>query len=68
MQNCPDCNGTGFVQHHHDLGSDFLPCHFCDGSGQLDLDARLNEMEAAFAANYMYGGIAEYEAVEDVDW
>ena len=68
MHNCPDCNGIGFVEHGHEGDTAMLPCHFCSGAGELDLDERLNDMEAQFANAFMYGGIEEWDAVEDVEW
>lgn len=50
MDNCPDCQGLGFVEHDNYGDVAFLPCHMCDGAGELDLDARLNDMQVAFAA------------------
>jgi hypothetical protein len=68
MNTCPDCNGIGFVEHGHQGNTAMLPCHFCDSAGELDLDARLNDMEAAFANAFMYNGIAEQDAFEDVEF
>lgn len=64
MHNCPDCNGVGFVEHDNYGDVAMLPCHMCSSAGELDLDARLNDMEQAF----MYGGIAEQDAFEDVSF